>query len=53
MAWYAWAFIIMQGIGVALTIGQVGKERQPITPAVAVLTTIIAGLYVWAVVSLA
>ena len=55
MNWQAWVVVAVHASAVLVTISTVGKQRPPITPGVAAISTAVQaaliGLVVWAVVS--
>ena len=53
MVWYAWVVVTTTILSTLLTIGNIGKPREPITPALAVAVVVANSLIVWAVVALA
>ena len=50
MNWPKIALLAYLTLGALLTVAQVGKPREPITPGVATLTLILTGACAWGVV---
>jgi hypothetical protein len=50
VSWAKYVLIVLYVLNVLFTVGQIGKERKPVTPEVAVLTILWSGLFVWLVV---
>lgn len=46
MNWFEWALIGWLAFGAIATVGMVGRPRDPITPASAAYSVIIAGLLI-------
>lgn len=44
------ALIVLMALGAILTVASVGKRREPVTPAVAVVTLLLTGIEVLLVV---
>lgn len=55
MVWYAWLIVIVLIFDIGATWGVIGREKTQKTYTVsnAVVTTVIFGLLVWAIISLA
>jgi hypothetical protein len=49
--WQKWVIIGFLTLSALLTISSVGKKREPVTPAVAVLTTLFGAGLIWLVVA--
>lgn len=50
MSWLLWIPVAVMVAGVFIMISTVGKERKPITPAAAALTTFFAAVYIACIV---
>ena len=49
---YAVALIALYGLTAGATVASIGKHREPITPGVALVSLIVSGLAIWAIVAL-
>lgn len=46
MTWFGWLYVSLQLFTILATIGLVGKGRRPITPNMALGTTVVSGLLI-------
>jgi hypothetical protein len=53
MTWYAWTIIATLVLGAGIQIATIGRPREPLTPGVVLVTTVLNGLIVWGIITLA
>lgn len=52
MEWVLWVIVGLMAVGVVLGITQIGKERVPLTPGVAAISTVLNVLIIWAIIAI-
>lgn len=50
MTWILWVVVALLAFGTVVSITQVGKPREPVTPGVAATTVVIQGLIISAII---
>jgi hypothetical protein len=51
MTWYAWAMVVLLAFGQVASVLLIGKPRDPRTPGEALVSIVINGLFIWAIVA--
>jgi hypothetical protein len=49
--WYIWAVVAVTVLSSLAQIAMIGRPRDPITPGVAIVSLIINGLCIWAILA--
>lgn len=52
MEWILWVIVGLLVFGSVSTIVSVGKPKEPTTPVVAAVSTVLTGLIVWAIIGI-